>query len=90
MPDGIKYEDSVIERVGVYCGAFILDLDGKRKYPDDYSVDNDIDMQKFLYFFRCVKWNPEICEKVLHPKANLIRAQILEKSLADLMIWSLK
>ena len=84
-----QYVAGVIERAGKYSGAYLLDADGNRKYATDYCIENDIDLQKFIYFFRAVKFNPEVVEKVLHPKASSIRADILEARLHDLMIKSL-
>jgi len=46
-----EYKNSVLERMGQYCGAYILTPTGERKYASDYSVDNDAEMQKFIYFF---------------------------------------
>lgn len=90
MGDREEYIKSVLERMEDYSAAFIRDGDGNKKYPSDYSVENDVDLQKFIYFFRCVGFDEEICEKVLHPKANLIRASILETPLSHLMITSTK
>lgn len=81
--------DEVIKLAGAYSGAYLLDSEGNRKYPADYCIENDIDLQKFIYFFRAVKFNEEIVKQVLHPKASSIRAAILDAPLYDLMIKSL-
>lgn len=80
------YEQSVLDRIGKYSASYIIDVKGNKKYADNYSIENDVDYQKFLFFFRCINFNKEICEMILHPTASAIRNEILNYSLTELFI----
>ncbi len=85
-----EYQNSVLERIKQYSVFGEIEIGGIKKMPDDYCIENNVEYQKFVYFFRCIDYNPEICEMILHPKAHSTRAAIIEQPLSYYMIKSLR
>lgn len=90
LTDKESYKAYVMERIKEFTTMGAIEVGGKLKLPDDYSDINNVELQKFIYFFRAVNYNEEICELLVNPVANSVRAAILETPLANLMIQSVK